>query len=153
MKHVFITGVAGFLGSHLARRMNDLGWQVSGNDNLSGSDIGNVPKCVRSHNLDCCDLDSMKSAMEGVDLLFHAAATAHEGLSVFCPTYINQKQLRCLCFNFYSSHFIWSEKNRVLFIHGTLRRSSNAISQKKWIQNPLIHMESRKWLLKKLLKY
>ena len=90
MKHVFITGVAGFLGSHLARRMNDLGWRVSGNDNLSGSDIGNVPKCVDFHDLDCCDLDSMKSAMEGVDLLFHAAATAHEGLSVFCPTYITR---------------------------------------------------------------
>ena len=30
MKSVFITGVAGFLGSHLAKRMHELGWSVSG---------------------------------------------------------------------------------------------------------------------------
>lgn len=90
MKKVFITGIAGFLGSHLARRMNALGWQVIGNDNLSGSDFENVPKNVAFHKIDCCDLEQMRVALEGVDLLFHAAATAHEGLSVFCPTHITR---------------------------------------------------------------
>ena len=32
---VFITGIAGFLGSHLANRMIELGHDVSGNDNLA----------------------------------------------------------------------------------------------------------------------
>ena len=31
---IFITGIAGFLGSHLAKRMLKLGHEVVGNDNL-----------------------------------------------------------------------------------------------------------------------
>ena len=41
---IFITGVAGFLGSHLAERMLNLGHDVLGNDNLIGGDIENVKK-------------------------------------------------------------------------------------------------------------
>lgn len=33
---IFITGVAGFLGSHLADRMLELGYDVVGIDNLVG---------------------------------------------------------------------------------------------------------------------
>jgi UDP-glucose 4-epimerase len=90
MKKVFITGVAGFLGSHLAKRMDALGWYVTGNDNLSGSDAENIPPCVEFHKIDCCDLEKMKLALDEVDLVFHTAATAHEGLSVFCPTHITR---------------------------------------------------------------
>ena len=39
---IFITGVAGFLGSHLAKRMLDLGHEVIGNDNLIGGDLVNL---------------------------------------------------------------------------------------------------------------
>ncbi len=35
---IFITGVAGFLGSHLANRMMQLGHEVYGNDNLLGGE-------------------------------------------------------------------------------------------------------------------
>ena len=35
---IFITSVAGFLGSHLANRMIELGHDVSGNDNLIGGE-------------------------------------------------------------------------------------------------------------------
>ena len=38
---IFITGVAGFLGSHLAERMLSIGHEVLGNDNLIGGDIEN----------------------------------------------------------------------------------------------------------------
>ena len=31
---IFITGIAGFLGSHLAKRLKNLGHEVFGNDNL-----------------------------------------------------------------------------------------------------------------------
>ena len=33
---IFITGIAGFLGSHLAKRLLILGHEVYGNDNLIG---------------------------------------------------------------------------------------------------------------------
>ena len=43
---IFITGVAGFLGSHLAKRMLDLGHEVIGNDNLIGGDLVNLDKRI-----------------------------------------------------------------------------------------------------------
>jgi UDP-glucose 4-epimerase len=39
---IFITGVAGFLGSHLANRMIQLGHEVYGNDNLLGGEKNNL---------------------------------------------------------------------------------------------------------------
>jgi UDP-glucose 4-epimerase len=90
MKRVFITGVAGFLGSHLAKKMHQLGWSVSGNDNFMGSDRSNLLPFVRFFEIDCCNLQDMRNAIEDCDLLFHCAATAHEGLSVFSPTFITR---------------------------------------------------------------
>ena len=40
---IFITGVAGFLGSHLADRFLELGHEVAGNDILIGGYLDNVP--------------------------------------------------------------------------------------------------------------
>lgn len=90
MKKVFITGVAGFLGSHLAKKMHQLGWSVVGNDNFVGADKKNLHSFVDFYEVDCCDLTNMATAIEGCDLLFHCAATAHEGLSVFSPTFITR---------------------------------------------------------------
>ena len=90
MKKVFITGIAGFLGSHLAKRFHQMGYAVSGNDNFYGSDVSNVPDFAKFYHTDCCDLDGMRQALDGVNILFHCAATAHEGLSVFSPTYITR---------------------------------------------------------------
>ena len=90
MKKVFITGIAGFLGSHLAKRFHQMGFEVSGNDNFYGSDTSNVPVFAKFYHTDCCDLDGMRLALDGVDLLYHCAATAHEGLSVFSPTFITK---------------------------------------------------------------
>ena len=87
---VFITGIAGFLGHHLAIRMNDLGWEVAGNDSLIGGELENIPDFVEFHHIDCCDFDAMKSAMTDAKLVFHCAATAHEGLSVFSPSFITK---------------------------------------------------------------
>lgn len=87
---IFITGIAGFLGSHLADRMLELGHEVSGNDTLVGGYIENVPKEARFFNIDCCDIKLMSEAMQGANVVIHAAATAHEGLSVFSPSFITK---------------------------------------------------------------
>jgi UDP-glucose 4-epimerase len=87
---IFITGVAGFLGSHLADRMIALGHSVSGNDTLIGGYIDNVPANVEFYNIDCCDLTAMSAVMKDIDIVYHTAATAHEGLSMFSPTFITQ---------------------------------------------------------------
>jgi len=87
---IFITGIAGFLGSHLADRMLELGHEVVGNDTLIGGYRDNVPKGAKLHVVDCCDVESMTFYMKDVDVVIHTAATAHEGLSVFSPSFITK---------------------------------------------------------------
>jgi UDP-glucose 4-epimerase len=87
---IFITGIAGFLGSHLADRMIALGHTVAGNDTLIGGYIDNVPKQAEFYQIDCCDIEEMTNAMKGSDVVYHCAATAHEGLSIFSPSFITR---------------------------------------------------------------
>lgn len=87
---IFITGLAGFLGSHLADRFIELGHEVIGNDTLIGGYRDNVPKKAKLYIVDCCDNDKMSYIMQGCDIVVHTAATAHEGLSVFSPSFITR---------------------------------------------------------------
>jgi UDP-glucose 4-epimerase len=84
-KTIFITGVAGFLGSHLAERMLKLGHRVIGCDNLIGGYLDNVPSGVEFYSHDCGDRAAMDKIMRGVQIVYHCASTAYEGLSVFSP--------------------------------------------------------------------
>jgi UDP-glucose 4-epimerase len=87
---VFITGVAGFLGSHLADRMIESGHSVVGVDNLVGGSIENVNSKVDFHNCDCDNLADMVNLMKDCDVVLHAACTAHDGFSVFSPYLITK---------------------------------------------------------------
>lgn len=89
-RKVFITGVAGFLGSHLADSFIKRGDHVVGCDNLLGGYMDNVSDEVEFYQYDCKYLNSMKKIMRGVDTVYHCAATAYEGLSVFSPHLITQ---------------------------------------------------------------
>ena len=82
---ILVTGVAGFLGSHLSEQLSRLGHKVVGIDNMIGGYEDNIPKEVEFHNIDCCDFEKIKAIMKGVQIVYHCAATAHEGLSVFSP--------------------------------------------------------------------
>ena len=59
-KKILVTGVAGFLGSHLAEKLSQLNHKVVGIDNMSGGYEDNVPKNVEFFNFDCCNLEKMK---------------------------------------------------------------------------------------------
>jgi UDP-glucose 4-epimerase len=85
---VFVSGAAGFLGSHLAEAFIHGGHEVVGCDNLIGGDLNNLPEGIRFEEADCCDVDAMKRLTVGTDLVYHCAAIATEGLSVFSPTLI-----------------------------------------------------------------
>ena len=82
---ILVTGAAGFLGSHLAEKLANRGNEVLGIDNMQGGYLDNIPKNIKFFNFDCCDLKKMNEVMEGVHVVYHCAATAHEGLSVFSP--------------------------------------------------------------------
>lgn len=89
-KKVFITGIAGFLGSHLADAFLEMEYEVAGNDNLRGGYRENVPQEADFYEVDCNNLGKMKEVMEGSDMVYHTAALAYEGLSVFSPSAINK---------------------------------------------------------------
>jgi UDP-glucose 4-epimerase len=81
MQTIFITGVAGFIGSSLADRLLADGKSVVGWDNLStgqerfleGSRKHPHFKFIQGDNL---DLDALTAAMKGCDTVFHLAANA-----------------------------------------------------------------------------
>ena len=87
---IYITGIAGFLGSHLAKRLVNLGHVVLGNDSMIQGDLDNLPKNINFHKTDCCNFEEMSKNLEGIDIVYHCAATAHEGLSVFSPNFITK---------------------------------------------------------------
>jgi len=78
---VFITGVAGFIGSSLADRYLSQGHEVVGYDNFStGQEAFLVPassyKQWRLIRADVLDLTDLTEAMRGCDLVLHLAANA-----------------------------------------------------------------------------
>jgi UDP-glucose 4-epimerase len=85
---VFVSGVAGFLGSHLADAFIQRGHEVVGCDNMIGGDLHNLPEGIQFEESDCGDVDAMKRLLTGVDLVYHCGAIATEGLSVFSPSII-----------------------------------------------------------------
>lgn len=90
MRKVLITGVAGFMGSHLADEFANRGYEVSGIDNLIGGYEDNIPDRVSFHYADLGDFDAIKDHFKDVDLVVHAACTAYEGLSVFSPALVTR---------------------------------------------------------------
>ena len=89
-KDIFITGIAGFLGSNLAESLIEDGHNVKGNDNLEAGSKHNIPEKAVFYEADCKDLDGMSEIIENVDIIYHCAALAHDGFSVFAPDRINR---------------------------------------------------------------
>lgn len=89
---IFITGLAGFLGSHLAEALLQEGHEVHGIDNLSGGEKENVPPSAVFHLGDIRDTD-LDKLLKNIDIVVHCAALPHEGLSVFAPRVISSNIL------------------------------------------------------------
>ncbi len=87
---IFISGVAGFLGSHLAERALSKNYRVIGVDNLSLGNKENVPEGVEFYEYDLLDLEKNKRYTKNVDIVFHAAAYPFDNLSLFSPYQVTQ---------------------------------------------------------------
>ena len=72
-----ITGVAGFIGSALARAVVAQGDQARGIDNFSTGKPENLAEILDKidfHEADILDPDAVAQACRGVDYVFHEAA-------------------------------------------------------------------------------
>lgn len=89
-KNMLVTGGAGFMGSHLAEYLLKKGHNVrvfdsmagGFEDNLSFPSIDKKPELVKG---DLREKKDCEKAVEGVDTVYHLAASACEGKSVFTP--------------------------------------------------------------------
>jgi len=78
---VFVTGAAGFIGSHMVDRLLAAGHHVVGFDNMSTGQRGFLEKALghpqfRFHQADLLYRTSLAQAMEGAELVVHFAANA-----------------------------------------------------------------------------
>ena len=88
---IFITGLAGFLGSNLGTRLANKGHIIFGNDNFIGGYRDNLDSRFNFFDVDCCDLNNLTKVIPNdIDVVFHCAATAYEGLSVFSPSFVTK---------------------------------------------------------------
>src|SRR6266568_2325456 len=81
MTNVFVTGVAGFIGSTLAERLLSTGHSVTGYDNFSTGQREFLSSAAKHQNFrlvegDNLDLPALTRAMAGTDTVFHLAANA-----------------------------------------------------------------------------
>lgn len=82
-----VTGVAGFIGSHVADHLLTREWQVVGIDDLSGGVLENVPAEVDFRQLSCLQPLDALLAETRPQAVFHLAAYAAEGLSHHIPLF------------------------------------------------------------------
>jgi UDP-glucose 4-epimerase len=85
----FVTGIAGFMGSHVAEQLLALGVEVVGLDDLSGGFTDNVPKGAVFYQGSVLDkaLLARIFAEHKIQTVFHLAAYAAEGLSHFIRSF------------------------------------------------------------------
>ena len=130
--NILVTGVAGFLGSHLAEKLGDLGHNIIGIDNMLGGYKDNIPKNITFYEIDCCDFEKVKETMRDINVVYHCAATPHEGLSVFSPFVITKN-------NYLASVSIFSAA-----INAKVKRIIFCSSMARYGEQPTPFLESMK---------
>lgn len=88
MSQYLITGIAGFIGSSIARALLSRSERVRGVDNFATGKRENVSEIldrIDFREADICDLDAMHKACRGVDFVIHQAAIPSVPKSVLDP--------------------------------------------------------------------
>jgi UDP-glucose 4-epimerase len=89
---MLVTGGAGFIGSHIAEKLLELGHEVRVLDNFSTGRRENLASFVDAVELieaDIRDVDAVGRAVSGVEVIFHEAALASVPRSVADPVSSN----------------------------------------------------------------
>ncbi len=91
---ILVTGGAGFMGSWLVDELISRGHKVVSVDDLSGGFMRNVSKKCKFIKMDLRNTKKVFKVTKGVDIIFHLAAYAAEGQSVFSPIEINDINIK-----------------------------------------------------------
>jgi UDP-glucose 4-epimerase len=84
---ILVTGGAGFIGSHIVDYLIEEGHDVKVIDDLSGGFKENVNKNAELVIGSINDVNLVNETMKGVDIVYHLAAYAAEGLSHFIKNF------------------------------------------------------------------
>ncbi len=95
MARYLVTGVAGFIGSSLARALLEHSEQVRGIDNLSTGNLENIAGLDKLdfRQADLSDAKAMAGACQDIDFIFHEAALASVPRSVKDPESTNRSNI------------------------------------------------------------
>lgn len=93
---VLVTGVAGFIGSHLAARLLSDGHEVVGLDDLSDGSEDNLERArgVRLARADLRDADATRAAASGCGVVFHQGAKRSVPRSIAEPELFTDVNVR-----------------------------------------------------------
>ena len=88
---VLITGVAGFMGSHLAERVHSLGLEVVGLDDFSNGYLKNLSNLKKSKHFELVkgnilNVEDLSKSSKDADMVFHFAAQSSVPKSTEDPT-------------------------------------------------------------------
>jgi len=87
MPRVLITGIAGFIGSAIAHECATRGYEIRGIDNLTTGSIDNIADIeeIEFYRGSLTNRRLLRTACEGVDIVFHQAALASVAGSIEDP--------------------------------------------------------------------
>jgi len=92
-----VTGAAGFIGSHIARKLVNLGHKVIVIDNMSEGrpeNIEDIRDKIEFCKKDILDLQFLQKKFKGVDYVFHEAALRSVERSVHNPAETNEVNIK-----------------------------------------------------------
>ena len=84
-KKILITGVAGFIGSKIASKFANSGYEVIGIDDLSGGKINNVPKNIKFIKMDLSNKKLYGKIPKNCKSIFHLAGQSSGEISFHEP--------------------------------------------------------------------
>ena len=118
---VIVTGGAGFIGSNLVDNLINDGHDVIIIDNLSTGKKDNINPKAEFHNIDISDMDvrGKCSMFDGVDVVFHTAASARVQPSIDNPIEFNKVNVNGTlnilkaCVDYGVNRFVYSSSSSV----------------------------------------
>lgn len=166
-KNILVTGGAGFIGSHLTRRLLEEGCKVTVIDDLSEGKWKNLPTHSNLTKHQGSILDNVSKVIAGKDVVFHLAALPRLQRSVANPwqthrvnvdgtlnLLLEAKKQRVKKFIFASSSSVYGNKNKIPFKENMIPDPLVPYSLQKVMAEQYCQMFSRLWGLETIcLRY